>query len=1324
MKLNDTLLSLPPQQVSLDVLREKYAKGDEKTVQDVRRRVARALAAVEADPAKWEPLFYEALEDGFIPAGRINSAAGTHLQATLINCFVQPVGDSVSQTVDGKPGIYVALLEAAETMRRGGGVGYDFSSIRPKGALVRGTNSSASGPVSYMRVFDQSCETVESAGARRGAQMGILRCDHPDIEEFIHAKDTGELRNFNISVAVTDAFMRAVETNSDWELVHKSAPAPDSRGGPPRQRDDGLWVFRTTKARDLWQQIMLSTYDHAEPGVFFVDRANRDNNLSYCEAIESTNPCVTQDSWVLTSQGPRQVRELVGKPFLAVVNGEQYPTMSAGFFRTGRKRVFTLRTREGYALRATHEHLVRRVKQPSPDLVDTEWVKVGDLAAGDVLAIHDHRPFKGWSGAQLESEGYLVGLLIARGLLKAQEAVLSVWDMHARREANGGSLLSCGVSSVMNLAEHAARALSPGKELPGWASVRDSRNEFRLSSAALRDLALSLGLRPGSSRLTDQIEAASSEFSKGLLRGLFDVHGFMQGSPSQGAAVYLGQLDLENLVRAQRMLHRLGITSTIHRGTSASAQNLALEGRRATRPTHELELRGEDASRFQEVIGFADSDKAHRLRALLGTGKRCLSPGRFTATVESIEPGNEEDVFDVRIAHTHAFDANGFYVHNCGEQPLPAYGCCCLGSINLTRFVVDPLLPGARFDFEAFNKVVHPAVRMLDNVLDATEWPLSQQRAEAMNKRRVGLGFTGLGDALIMLGLRFDTDAARSLAAKIAEVMRDEAYLASIELAKEKGAFRLLNKNKYLASPRFASRLPQRLKELIREHGIRNSHLLSIAPTGTISLAFADNASNGIEPAYSWSYQRKKREPDGSHKVYDVEDHVWRLYRHLGGDVGKLAEAFVTALEIPALDHMRMVAAVSPFVDSAISKTVNVPENYPYDEFKSLYFEAWASGLKGLTTYRPNKVLGSVLSTTPTPEAQTPNDLDTSDVDRRIRLEAAPSPALSSLRWPGRPELPAGNPSWTYLVESPYGRFAIFVGHVENGAPHPFEVWVNGNEQPRGLGAVAKTLSMDMRAQDQKWLRMKLDIVARTAGDDAFDCPMPPEGKSVRVPSLVAAFARIVRYRVEQLGTLGREAGKSPVLDALFAKKEPKTGSDGTMSWTVDVYNPTSGDDFVLILKELVLPNGQRRPYSVWMAGVYPRGLDGLLKLLSLDMRVIDPAWIGMKLRKLLNYAEPLGDFMARVPGAERQENFPSTVAYVARLVIHRYAMLGVLDERGYPVTEMGVLEIPAHDRQEDEAARYRLLPGRQCKECGNFALIKKDGCEFCTACGAIGACG
>src|SRR5262249_12885636 len=309
----------PEQEISGEVLVEKYAKGSERTAADVRRRVARALAMAEAEEKRpqWEARFLDAQERGFIPAGRINSAAGTSLTATLINCFVQPVGDSITEVVDGKPGIYTALAEAAETMRRGGGVGYDFSSIRPHGALVHGTHSRASGPVSYMRVFDRSCETVESAGARRGAQMGVLRCDHPDVEDFIHAKDEGDLANFNISVGVTDAFRQAVESETGVALLHKAKPHADAIAAGAFQRDDGLWVYRKLRARDLWDQIMRSTYDHAEPGILFLDRINRDNNLSYCEVIEVTNPCAEQPlpPYGCCCLGSINLTRFVAKPF-------------------------------------------------------------------------------------------------------------------------------------------------------------------------------------------------------------------------------------------------------------------------------------------------------------------------------------------------------------------------------------------------------------------------------------------------------------------------------------------------------------------------------------------------------------------------------------------------------------------------------------------------------------------------------------------------------------------------------------------------------------------------------------------------------------------------------------------------------------------------------------------------------------------------------------------------------------------------------------------------------------------------------------------------
>jgi ribonucleoside-diphosphate reductase alpha chain len=942
------------QSITRDVLTEKYAFGSEKDAPTTNamkelifHRVAKALASVEEDAAYWEERFNFAYANGLIPAGRVASSAGTGVDATLINCFVQPIGDSIVGESNGKPGIYVALQQSAETLRRGGGVGYHFGDIRPRNAMVKGTNSNASGPVSYMSVFDSSCRTVESAGARRGAQMGTLRISHPDVLEFVNAKkEQGALTQFNISVGVTNHFMDAVRNNDEFELFHEAEPSAELKENGAYQRDDGQWVYSKVVAKELWNTIIQNTYDAAEPGVIFLDRMNEENNLYYAELIEATNPC--------------------------------------------------------------------------------------------------------------------------------------------------------------------------------------------------------------------------------------------------------------------------------------------------------------------------------------------------------------------------------------GEQPLPSYGSCCLSSVNLTTFVKDPFTDQACFDFEALAEISFIGARALDNVLELTFWPLEEQKIEAENKRRVGLGYTGLGDALIMLGLRYNSEEGVEMGRKITEVMRDAAYTSSIETAKDKGAFKLFDAKKYLAS-KFVQRLPANIRKEIKKHGIRNSHLLSIAPTGTISLAFADNASNGIEPAFSWFYDRKKRLAQGGHAMYRVEDHAYRVYREMGGDVDNLPESFVSALEISAHDHMAMMVAVQPYIDSAISKTVNVPADYPFEEFKELYTKAYESGLKGLATFRPNLVTGSVLSVES--EKAAPADIDDTDPNRKVKVEYAPTPALASLRFPSRPKTPAGNPSTTYMVEHPVNPFAVMVGHLENGKKQVFEVWVNGAEAPRGLGALAKSLSTDMRSFDRQWLKLKLDSLAKTSGNP-FDMAFPPAGDVNRMPSAAAALARLVNYRCEELGTFDEDNAESPMIDALISDKEPKTGTDGTMSWTVDVKNPATGDDFLLVLKELVMPDGTTRPYSVWMSGDMPETFCAICKSLSIDMRIVDVAWISKKLRSLAKWKEPQGDFLAREPGSEKQQNQPSTLAYVAKLILHRYKMLGLLNDKGFPVEAMGAFASEEAEVVVESKSVNNVMAGKECNECGNHTMIKKDGCDFCTSCGNVGSCG
>ncbi len=667
------------------------------TVQDTWTRIARALAAVEADPAAWEPRFRAALEGfRFLPAGRIVAGAGTDRSVTLFNCFV------MGTIPDSLEGIFQALKEAAVTMQQGGGIGYDFSTIRPRGAPVSGVAADASGPLSFMDVWDAMCRTIMSAGSRRGAMMATLRCDHPDIEAFVEAKhDPARLRMFNLSVLVTDPFMAAVKAGAPWDL---------SFGGR---------VWRTVQARDLWARIMRSTYDTAEPGVIFIDRINALNNLSYVETIAATNPC--------------------------------------------------------------------------------------------------------------------------------------------------------------------------------------------------------------------------------------------------------------------------------------------------------------------------------------------------------------------------------------GEQPLPPYGACLLGSVNLAALVLDGFAPGARLDEGALADLVRVAVRMMDNTIDASRFPLPEQAAEAASKRRIGLGVTGLADALLMCGLRYGTEEAAAVTGGWMKLIAQQAYLASAALAKEKGAFPLFEKDKYLASPNVV-RLGEDVVSAIAQHGIRNALLTSVAPTGTISL-YAGNVSSGIEPVFAAAYTRKVLQPDGSRSEEEVVDFAVAEWRRRNSDA-PLPEAFVTAQDLSPLDHVRMQAAAQEWVDSSISKTINCPADIAFEAFQEVYMAAWDQGCKGCTTYRPNPVTGSVLAVADGP-SKTQTTGEVVYLSEPLARPQALEGQTYKVRWPG----------------SEHALYITINDIVTAGRRRPFEVFINSKNMEHFAWTVALT-------------RM-ISAVFRRGGDVSFvveelKAVFDPRGgawvQGAYVPSILAAIGGVIEEHLVAIG--------------------------------------------------------------------------------------------------------------------------------------------------------------------------------------------------------------
>ena len=695
-----------PMPISQQIWDMKYRLKDqngaflEHTVEDTWRRIAVALSKAEANPKKWESIFYDSLTDfKFLPAGRIIAGSGTARNVTLFNCFVMGV------IPDSMSGIFDMLKEAALTMQQGGGIGYDFSTIRPKGSIVKGIAADASGPVSFMDVWDSMCRTIMSAGSRRGAMMATMRCDHPDIEEFIAAKsDSKKLRMFNLSVLVSDAFMEALKKGEDWRLTFNDK------------------IYKVIKAADLWDKIMRATYNYAEPGVIFIDRINEANNLRYCETITATNPC--------------------------------------------------------------------------------------------------------------------------------------------------------------------------------------------------------------------------------------------------------------------------------------------------------------------------------------------------------------------------------------GEQPLPPYGACLLGSINLARLVEYPFGENAHLDVSQLEKLVATAVRMMDNVIEVSQFPLEVQKLEALNKRRIGLGVTGLADALLMVGLRYGSDEAVEKTEEWMKLIARASYKASINLAKEKGAFSLFDPEKLIASGNM-KQMDDDIKQAVRKFGLRNALLTSIAPTGTISL-YAGNVSSGIEPVFAYSYTRKVLQNDGSHIEEEVVDYAVQMWRDKFGDA-QLPDYFVSAQNLTPSDHVKMQAAAQKWVDSSISKTINCPEDISFDDFKEVYMQAYDTGCKGCTTYRPNEVTGSVLSVASEEKSKSEKEIDGEVIYMSEPLE--------------RPNTLDGN---TYKLRWPDSEHAIYVtinDIIVNDQRRPFEVFINSKNMEHFAWTVGLT-------------RM-ISAVFRRGGDvsfvvDELKAVFDPRGgawvNGKYIPSILAAIGGVLEEHMVKIG--------------------------------------------------------------------------------------------------------------------------------------------------------------------------------------------------------------
>jgi ribonucleoside-diphosphate reductase alpha chain len=897
------------------------------------------------------------------------------------------------------------------------GIGYEFSTLRPRGAFVAGAGAYTSGPMSFMDIYDKMCFTVSSAGGRRGAQMGTFDVSHPDVRDFIRAKrEDGRLRQFNLSLLITDGFMAAVEKDADWPLVFpinekekgdidlKDAAQVVWREWPQHEnyivRDDGLVackVYGHIKARHLWDMIMVSTYDYAEPGFILIDRVNEMNNNWWCENIRATNPCVTADTRLATQYGMVPIGELYasGAPLEVSVDkralgldehGVEVRPAVPAFMTAPNADVYRVTTADGYEIKATewHDFYTRRGK-----------IKLRDLRPGDELLIQSGKGQFGREGnAQL---GLLLGLLTGDGHFTnrgkgQQAAVVNLWGLDRAYADRVVATINGLIAGVARNTRHyrVSQVAIPDRNLIMIRSVLLARVLQHYGFTAQTKM-----------QVPEVVWRGSEECVKGYLRALFQCDGTVNVSGNDGTScsVRLASSFPSLLKDVQILLANFGVFARVLKRRDAG-QRMLPDGKGGNRlydckADYELIIDGESRECFMREIGFLGEAKNSKYHAWV-EGKALGKTQRFTSRIARIEYVGKEAVFDTTQKDRNSVIFNGLVTGQCGEQPLPPYGACLLGSVNLTKFVRNAFTDQAQFDWEEYKEVVRVFTRMLDNVVEVNGLPLQQQRDEILRKRRHGMGFLGLGSTMTMLKMKYGSAESCEFTEAIARDMAVAGWETGLALAKEKGPAPIMDEL-FEVTPEMLRKRPEMAKdgwrvgqqiegrllhakysrymqqvasvapdlvEDITETGARFTHHSSIAPTGTISLSLANNASNGIEPSFAHHYSRNViREGKKSKEKVDVFSFELLAYRELvnpkampfSDEPGaQLPDYFISADDISPKEHVDVQAAAQKWVDSSISKTANVPTDYPYEDFKDIYRYAHEKGLKGCTTFRFN----------------------------------------------------------------------------------------------------------------------------------------------------------------------------------------------------------------------------------------------------------------------------------------------------------------------------------------------------------------------------------